>query len=715
MPPPDLPRRKAAAEPTIVQRPDASRGVAPHLSGAPVAEISLEAPAVVVGRMGADLALDSPVVSRRHAAFRRRPDGGHDVEDLGSMNGTFVGGRRVARRHPLRAGDVVLVGPYEIVYRGGSAAVHDLRGALRLDGHGLGRRVRGRRWILRDASISILPRELVALVGGSGAGKSTLMRLLSAQTEPTAGVVHYNGEDAYAHFDRFRAIVGYVPQDDILHRDLPVRRALRYAASLRLPPDTSSKERAARIERALDEVEMREHAGKRIADLSGGQRKRVSIAAELLADPALFFLDEPTSGLDPGLEKKMMRTLRRLASGGRTVVLVTHATASLAQCDHVAFLADGRLVYFGPPAEALGFFRVTSGDIADVYDKLEGHARPSSPERMAIAAELGVPGEELRRRASAGEPVSLAALWEAAYRRSALHARWVAARLATAPRPPDRRRAGRRPPRASRLRQLAVLTIRHADLVLQDRKNLAVLLLQAPIIAYLTTLVAKKDAIVGARATSYDAKVLLFLMATVSAWFGIINAAREIAKETPIFARERLAGVRIAPYLASKILVLALLVAVQSAILLAVLGAKVDFPRAGVAWAADVELLGTTFLSGLAALALGLCISSAARTTDRAISAIPLALVPQILFSGVLFPLGGERSVMRVLSWFTLSRWATDAYAVTAHLSRFADLRRTTDYVFTQQALLEKWSALGVHTGVYLLLAAILLSRRERG
>jgi len=295
-------RKKPVAETTIVQRgPEAKAAAAGALSGAPIAELNLDRAVTLVGREGADLCLDSPVVSRVHAAFRRRAGGGHSIEDLRSMNGTFVGASRV-QHQVLREGDVVLIGPYEIVYRGRTASVHDLRGALRVDARQLGRRVRGDRWILRDVSLSVMPREFIALVGGSGAGKSTLMRLLSAQVSPTTGLVQYNGDDAHGSFERYRAIVGYVPQDDILHRELPVRRALGYAAHLRLPPDTTAEERARRIDRALDEVEMREHADKRICDLSGGQRKRVSIAAELLADPALFFLDEPTSGLDPGLE-----------------------------------------------------------------------------------------------------------------------------------------------------------------------------------------------------------------------------------------------------------------------------------------------------------------------------------------------------------------------------------------------------------------------------
>lgn len=698
-----------------MQRAAAQRDSSDHaLAGAAVAELSLARAMTVIGREGADLVLDSPVVSRRHALIVRRADGSHVVEDLRSMNGTFVGARRI-KQQLLQKGDVVRVGPYELLYRGDIASVHDLRGALRVDAAGLGRQVSKGRWILRDVSLSILPREFVALVGGSGAGKSTLMRVLSAQVRPTTGNVHYNGEDAHEGFDRYRAIVGYVPQDDILHRELPVRRALDYAASLRLPPDTTFEERTARIERALRDVEMVEHAEKNIASLSGGQRKRVSIAAELLADPALFFLDEPTSGLDPGLEKKMMRTLRALANAGRTVVLVTHATANLGQCDHVAFVADGRLTYFGPPKDSLDFFRVSSGDMADIYAKLEGAAVSTNLDRWRVATvDLRVDERALREAERTGKSPPLAALWEAAFRRSQLHERFVRARLASAPTaeatPPHRASM----PRASQLRQFGVLSVRYVDLLLRDRKNLSVLLLQAPLIAYLTTLVATRDSILGSRPTSYDAKVVLFMMATVSAWFGIINAAREIAKETPIFERERLAGVRIGAYLASKSIVLGALVSMQSAMLLVVIGSKVDFPSKGVAWAAPAELFVTTGLSAFAALSLGLLISAAARTTDRAISAIPLALVPQILFSGVLFPLGDGQTVMRAMSWLTLSRWTTDAYGITVRLSRFADASQSGQFTFTKDALLEKWAALGTHSLVYIALTAFVLARRDR-
>ncbi|HET9224826.1 MAG TPA: FHA domain-containing protein, partial [Roseiflexaceae bacterium] len=326
---------------------------------------------ITIGREGAEIVLENPQVSRQHAVIER-VDGHHLLRDVGSANGTFVNGQRITQ-HTLRPGDVIQIGAFKLVYDGDSLDQYDQRGALRIDARNLSRSVtrNGRaRLILKDVSLSIAPREFVALVGGSGTGKSTLLNALSGYVQASGGKVLVNGDDYYGNFDAYRSVLGYVPQDDIIHRMLPVDRALGYAARLRLPDDTAPAEIAQRIGRVLEDVEMAPHRDTLVENLSGGQRKRVSIGAELLADPSLFFLDEPTSGLDPGLEKKMMYTLRRLADSGRTIVLVTHATANITQCDHVAFMSDGRLVYFGPPEEALQFFNVTSGDFADIYTKL---------------------------------------------------------------------------------------------------------------------------------------------------------------------------------------------------------------------------------------------------------------------------------------------------------------------------------------------------------
>jgi ABC-type multidrug transport system ATPase subunit len=697
-------------------RPTRLASTAPQrlVGSAIVRRWALDKPALVLGRAGADVTLPSPQVSRRHAVLERTT-GGVALRDLGSTNGTFVDGQRVTHAM-LAAGAVLQIGPFQLVYDGEGLSQHEPAGTLRLDAVGLSQHVRGGRRILRDASLSIAPRELVAFVGGSGAGKSTLMKALAGYAPASAGRVMVNGDDFYGHLDAYRMLLGYVPQDDTLHRELTVERALGYTARLRLPSDTSGAEIQERIGRVLEDVEMTGHRHQRIDQLSGGQRKRVSIAAELLADPSLFFLDEPTSGLDPGLEKKMMLTLRRLADAGRTVVLVTHATANITQCDHVAFLAEGRLVYYGPPREALTFFGVRSGDFADIYAKLEGTAGPTDPAALALARAELVP--ELAAHAAqatrAAAPPELAELWEMRYRRSP-HAAWVAQRLAEMPPAPSfwsrRRRTRRRGIGA--LRQLWVLFWRYLALVLGDRKNLFILLAQAPIIAYLMTLSTRPEALVGRSANAFDAKTVLFMLSTGAVWFGIINAAREIAKETTVLRRERLAGLSVVAYVLSKMLVLALLVLAQSAATLAVMGSDVRLPQAGILFWGPIELFVTTMLTSLAGLSVGLCLSAFARTPDRAISLVPLALIPQILFSGLLFPFGNGISTTRVLSWFTVSRWAMDAYGATVSLNKLPPPARAPEFAHTADNLLLRWQILGGFTLGGALCACLLLWLRN--
>jgi ABC-type multidrug transport system ATPase subunit len=713
------------------------------LGGAPATSYPLDPadPQITIGRVGCDVNLDNPQVSRFHAQIDRAPQGGAVLRDVGSTNGTFVNGQRLSAPHTLRKGDVIQIGAFKLVYNVASLDQYDQRGALRVDARGLTRKVdRGgqSRIILNDVSLSIAPREFVALVGGSGTGKSTLMKALCGYAPATAGQVLVNGDDFYRNFDNYRTVLGYVPQDDILHRTLPVERALGYAARLRLPGDTAESEIDGRITRVLEDVEMTPHRDKLVENLSGGQRKRVSIGAELLADPSLFFLDEPTSGLDPGLEKKMMYTLRRLADSGRTVVLVTHATANISVCDHVIFMAGGRMVYFGPPQEALSFFNVTSGDFADIYTKLEGVGDPAGP---IVQRDLKAEYEAWRQASpgAAGQP-SLAELWELKYRASGQHRRYVTERLAATPAGPtvDGAQGATATPARSRggsaLRQLGILTRRYLDLTLQDRRNLLILLLQAPIIALLLLLVARPDALTGAQAADVlqrgEAKKVLFMLATVSVWFGIINAAREIVKEQPIYERERLVNLKIAPYLASKVGVLGVLILVQTLILLGMLALRVGFPPdTGVLLPPLLETFITLLLTSGAGMALGLAISAASSSADRAISIVPLALIPQILFAGLIFDVEG---LAAPLSWLTVSKWSMDALGTSIDLNSLCNLPNVDDagsipagctpgfleaeaaFTHTPGHLLSRWAALLLYTALCLAVTAWLLRRRDK-
>ena len=733
----------------------------------PITRIPLEPRVTTIGREGTNVTLASPLVSRAHAEVGTLPGGGHVLRDLGSTNGTFVGGQRITAPRLLQPGVLIQIGPFKLAYDGSSLLPFDQRGAMTLEARDLVRTVGGGRTIISGVSLIIRPREFVAIVGGSGSGKSTLLKALSGFARASSGAVYVNGDDYYGNFDAYRGVLGYVPQHDILHGRLRVEEALRYTAELRLPADTEATEIEARVARVLDDVDMTAHRRTRIDQLSGGQRKRVSIAAELLADPSLFFLDEPTSGLDPGLEKKMMYTLRRLADAGRTVVLVTHATANIQQCDHVLFLAEGRMVFFGPPRMALRMFHVGSGDFADIYTKLEGVADPSS---ALVERELRREYEELANERPPGAPVSLAELWALKFRRGETYARFVHDRLQRAPpRVRDDGEAAReggepaasvtatamrllggaelrgrdvRPAAApvSGLRQFGILTRRYLRLLLSDQRNLIILLLQAPIIGGILLLVAKEDALQNLE--SSHGRLVLFLLALVAVWFGILNSAREISKEQEIFRRERLASLKIGPYVASKVFVLAALCFVQSVVLLLVLAIKVDFSAEVVAFtgAGPVHHLrgeflaplgflsalgGTIFLTSITGLGLGLLISSAANTSDRAMSIIPIALVPQIVFALALMPLPAS---VAWVSYATSSRFAMEALGALSRLPlprdysncvipgnpRSCAIYPTVDYDPSVVHVLQLWGTLAAYAAVCLLLTTAILVARDR-
>jgi ABC-type multidrug transport system ATPase subunit len=481
---------------------------------------------------------------------------------------------------------------------------------------GLGRVVPRNKLILQDIDLTINPGEFVALVGGSGAGKSTLLKALNGYEPATLGQILIDGEPLYPRLDLYRTQMGYVPQDDIIHRVLPVRLALWYAARLRLP-DARKPEIEARIQAALKSVDMLEHAGKPVRILSGGQRKRVSIAVELLAHPALFFLDEPTSGLDPGLEKKMMYDLARLADEGRSVVLVTHATANIDQCDQVAFLADGRLVFYGSPDDALQFYNVR--DFADIYLKLSQEIDPSQGKFASLEI------KPLYAQASRqGKKPTSGALWAEHFRQSPYFQKYIAdrqQRLDAGAAVPQAEK--KYPPRSrdSFLRQTLVLARRQIDLIRFDTRTLLTLLLIVPVIGILFGGVSKPYAFKGEvtynspQADTFGeiveyhkeqlkdktpgeadadilyipiagARQLVNMVALAIVQAGTFIAAFEIVKEKAIFQRERAVNLKVLSYLLSKLFVLG------SVAVFHVLSMLVILRLFGVTWTFQVRSLG---------------------------------------------------------------------------------------------------------------------------
>lgn len=606
--------------------------------------ISLGAPQITLGRLPENtVVLNHPQVSARHARLVQ-DHGTYRVIDMGSTNHVYVNAQRITNQL-LKPGDEIRIGPFKLTYTGTQLTQQDENMNIRIDALGLKKAGNKEVILLDDISLAIPPRKFVALVGGSGAGKSTLMDALNGLRPAQQGQVFYNGQDYYKSFAAFSTQLGYVPQDDIVHRDLTVERALYYAAKLRLPDDFTEAQIKQRIDEVLEDVELKYRRKLLVSKLSGGQRKRISIALELLAKPSVFFLDEPTSGLDPGLDRKMMLLLRKLADKGHTIVLVTHATNNISVCDYVCFLCQGgRLAYFGPPDEATAFFG--QSDFADIYSALEQtETDPDIPEKA-----------------------------EAKFRNSQEYQKYVEGLLSQKPAPPTallQHMGSTTLKRGNPWKQFFLLSQRYIELLKNDMGNLLILLLQAPIVGVILLLIIKyllgTDTFDNAMPIG-NAEKTLFIMAFAAVLFGCSNAAREIVKEVAIYRRERTVNLGIVPYMLSKFIVLGVLCMLQCAVLVVMVNAISPF-RGGIDGffvPVTVAIYITMVLTSWAALMLGLAVSALAPNSDRATSLIPIILLPQVIFSGVLFKLDGP--VAEFFGGFFAARWAISGMGSTINL-----------------------------------------------
>lgn len=365
---------------------------------------------VVIGRgEDCDVKLVSDRVSRHHCEIVYR-DGCCELHDLGSTNGTYLGGRRVSRA-VLQNGDVINVPTQVFAFTGGMLHYHEHRTGVSVQLLDVVRTVRDSGGapvnLVDHTSLEIEPNSFVALVGGSGTGKSSLLSCITGAAPCSAGSVRFDGLESRDNRNAFDAVLGYVPQKDIMHDGLTVEQSLTYTARLRIANDATRGEIAAAVARAIRAVDLQGREKTMISRLSGGQKKRVSIAMELLAGPRLLILDEPTSGLSPDLDRSMMELCRRLSHENCTVLMVTHNMSNINLCDRVAFLGTGGvLCYCGTPERMHGYFEVEM--TSDIFEKLRDPAQVdyfrtkyfTTPEFNRLAAAWPEAAQEAERRCS---------------------------------------------------------------------------------------------------------------------------------------------------------------------------------------------------------------------------------------------------------------------------------------------------------------------------
>ncbi len=491
----------------------------------------------------------------------------------------------------------------------------DRRG-ISIDVRGVSRRVRTRKrdqlTLLDGVSFSVAAGELVAIVGPSGAGKTTLLEAVAGISPVTSGSVCFDGVDVYENLGAFRGVLGYVPQDDIIHADLALERTLRYAARLRLPSSTTSVEIDEAVTHALGAVGLSDKAEVRVGSLSGGQRKRASIAAELLTNPHVFFLDEPTSGLDPITSSELVGRLRELADRSATVLFTTHSVDDLAACDRVICVTrGGRLGFVGSLDEAMELYGV--GSVHELYRHLtdpDGNHRASASVAAVPTADMG--------------PASV-----------------------------------NRRPVASGLTQWAVLTRRTLETLVRNRLTLAILVGSPAMVIGMFVILFQPGAFDFEDPSPSSMVMLGFWVVFAAFFFGLTYGLLQICTERAILRREYLVGLRLGAYVASKVTVLVPFVLVVIVGMLGVLRLLDRLPSRSPSTYASIAI--SLALCSVAALGLGLLTSASVSNVPQATLALPMLCFPAVLFSGAILPVQLMPGSGAALSAVIPTRWAFEA------------------------------------------------------
>jgi ABC transport system ATP-binding/permease protein len=610
----------------IVKRPNVrSRVLRP---GAPAAPPG----ATLIGSAPDNDIIIHDVLVSGHHAFLVLTQQGVQITDAHSTNGTYVNGQRV-KEAILRNGDVVTIGNSDMVFANGTLARRTEpaaeTGGLKVNSVSL--TVDGTHTLLDRISFSAGPGKLTALIGPSGSGKSTLLKVIEGGVRPTSGTVSFEQHDVHSAYASMRTRIGMVPQDDVVHPQLTVNQALGYAAELRMSPDATKAARQQVIAQVLQELEMTKHAETRVDKLSGGQRKRASVALELLTSPSLLILDEPTTGLDPVLDQQVMFMLRSLADAGRVVVVVTHSLTFLDVCDQVVMLAPGgKTAYCGPPSgieAAMG-----TKDWADIFERVA--ADPDGSQQRYLA----------RAGRAADAPPQVA---------------------------PNEPAAQGKTLRTGVYRQLSTMARRQMRLILADRGYFIFLCLLPFLVALLPLTAQGDNAFQKPPPTDHpQVAITVLVFMNLGAFFmGTALTVRELVGERPIFLREQAAGLSTSAYIAAKVAVFSAAAVIQSAVLVAIVvlikGAP---PSASVLGNGTLELFVGVAATCVAAAMLGLLVSSFAGTSNQVLPLTVVTLMVQVVLAGGFIPVTGRG--LDIPSWLVPSRWGLAATASTVDLGK---------------------------------------------
>ena len=583
----------------VVEKPLASDTLNPQKN---IVDILKTKKTIFLGRgTNCDIVLNHGTISKMHASITLTPDNKYQIKDLGSTNGTFVNGRKIKTLETISFKDNIFIGRHQINLEAPSKNLSD---ELAITAIGIEKTYSNGVKGLKKMDLSIPSKSIIAIMGPSGCGKSTLLKALNGDTPPTKGKVFLFNLELSANWQYLKTQIGYVPQDDIVHQQLTVEQCLYFTAKLRLD-NLSDQYIDKKIDQVLEDLNILEKKNNLISNLSGGQRKRVSIAVELMTDPLIMFLDEPTSPLDPQTVEDFLEIMKRLSERGTTVLMVTHKPEDLDYMDEVIFMAEGgNIVYQGDTDKYREYFNVKS--VVSVFSQISGETAEKWINKYLNPRQLGT-NSGFKFVKSISE--------------------------------------------VSSIEQFSWLSKRYFRIKLNDKLNSSLLLAQAPIIAILICLIY--DEIEGG---------VLFLIAISAIWLGAQNAAREIVSEQAIYKRERMFNLKILPYIFSKISVLSFFSIIQSAIFILILLIYYNGSDSIVDLNTPFILFIWMIFLSISSTFLGLLLSSMVKTSERAMTILPLILLPQIMLAGIISKISS--GAVEFISYFTLSRWGVEGFHI---------------------------------------------------
>ena len=670
-----------------------------------IGELSMEAlqqSVITIGRTPENkIVVPHAQVSSRHAQIVKQGDQLF-IEDLRSANGTFVRGQRIApgQRVQVANGEKVYIGPMPLlIHIAGqqlNVVVEDQQAQwagkplYEIEAWDLFLEVPDRdnkgamKTLLDHVSFKALPGDMIALMGPSGAGKTTLLMTLNGYMPPTSGQVRINGEDLYSIYDALRGSIGYVPQDDIVHPELTVFEAVKYSARFRLPPDYSEDEIDRRVEETLRSLGLEGVMNLQIGKpekkvLSGGQRKRVNIALELVTDPVILFLDEPTSGLAADDTAALISLLHDLTKKtGKTIIMTIHQPAKDEfEKFNLAFIMGygGIPTYFGPTGDAAYRFFATQGagrnidnprdmfDMLNVREKrVQDEMRQRDPNATRIAARL-----------------EAARAWRGEFFQNQNPVFQVMFAGQRAVGTEAARRGVPHRPDVAVVRQLFLLMSRYWKVKIRDRVGAIIMFLQAPIIGLMLAFVfgGQKQAIpfwclgalqdLASRTQDVGSSVdflkqmkptpdhapAMFFVVVSCVWFGTSNSAREIVTERAIYIRERMVNLSLFNYVMSKYIILSLVCVFQCSTLLAIVFFTLGFNGGIQAFLIELAMMIAVSMN---ATALGLLLSTVVASAEAAMALTPIALIPQVVLGGLMVPMT-TNPMLKPLMTIMPARW----------------------------------------------------------